>query len=83
MWDHLVNDLANWLSQTVTHIPFRRMIADYLLGQGSKCMTECAPNLPHLSLAGSHDKLGWNNFVEGRISSQYLMAVGLPCALKG
>ena len=76
MWKHSVAEMSDWLARTVTDIPFRYMITEYLQHQGSKLMTECSPSLPHLqNLATQHDRLGWDNFVEGRISRHYLTTV--------
>ena len=78
MWTHSVSEMSNWLARTVANIPFRYMITEYLQNQGSKQMMECSQALPHLQfLAAHHNRLGWDNFVEGRISSHYLTVVKL------
>ena len=73
MWEYSVAEMSDWLARTVTDIPFRYMISTYLLSQGSKQMIECSQRVPHLQdIARHHDRLGWDNFVEGRISTHYL-----------
>jgi hypothetical protein len=76
MWEYSVSEISDWLARTVTDIPFRYMISNYLLSQGSKQMMECSQGMPHLQdLARHHNQLGWDNFVEGHISSYYLTAI--------
>ena len=50
------------------------MVRDYLLAQDTKRMVDCVPtHAPELlALAEIQDRLGWDNFVEGRISKLFL-----------
>jgi len=49
-----------------------RMIKLYIQGQGEKTMSSICRRAQYEDLAAVHDYLGWDNFVEGRISSCYL-----------
>ena len=70
-------DLASWLTVTVRNISFEEMIQEYLLGLSQKLMSECVgmTNSTLQVLAATHDWLGWDNFVEGRICKMYLSVV--------
>lgn len=53
------------------------LIRDYLLGHDNKSWIECVRGRasPFVTLAETQDRLGWDNFVEGRISKVLLQAV--------
>ena len=53
------------------------MLDKYLLARGEKTMQEClrVRSTKHQMLADMHNKLGWDNFVEGRICKTYLQLV--------
>jgi hypothetical protein len=77
MLEHTVDELRTWMATTPTNPHLHNMIARYLLAQDSKPMVACvASHSPMLqSLAEVQDKLGWDNFVEGRISTCFVEAV--------
>ena len=60
-------------SPVLTH-----MIGQYLEARNSKTMSEILLEVEHdpietqVLLAEDHDKLGWQNFIEGQISKRYL-----------
>ena len=55
-----------------------RMIGEYLTARNSRTMSEILLEVEHdpietqVLLTEDHDKLGWHNFIEGRISKRYL-----------
>ena len=53
------------------------MIRDYLLGQDNKTMKECTKSYQTqlITLAELQDRLGWDCFVEGRISRVFLQVI--------
>lgn len=67
-----VADLRMWLERRNTDAALIDMIEEYLLAQGEKLMVECSPPPRYLLLAKTHDRLGWDNFLEGRFSVLYL-----------
>ena len=77
MLEYTVDEMATWMSSTKVDQHLQSMITSYLLAQNTKTMLECLRG--HLStlraLAEVHDRLGWDNFVEGRISTLFLEAV--------
>ena len=76
MWEHSVSELVDWLSSTLTDFTLRDMLSEYLLAQDTKPMVEClhVHSTFHHALAKAHDKLGWDNFVEGRVATIYVEA---------
>jgi len=74
MWKHSVNKLILWFSSSCHDLVLCDMLQEYLLSQGSKTMLDClhVMSTRHQVLAEVHDKLGWDNFVEGRICTMYL-----------
>ena len=77
MIEYSIAEMSKWMAATHTDTHLHLMITRYLLGQSSTSMTYClrghAPVL--CTLAAVQDRLGWDNFVEGRISSVFLEAV--------
>ena len=69
-----VKDLVDWLYEKDTHAQLVGMIEDYLLAQDGKTMLQCCRRRRYEVLARTHDKLGWDNFLEGRISKLFLEA---------
>jgi len=63
-----------WLSARDIDPDLIAMIDEYLMAQGSKSMMDCSPPACYTALARAHDRLGWDNFVEGRICTAYLDA---------
>ena len=53
------------------------LVEAYLLAQGTKTMAECIAysNSQYALLAEVQDRLGWDSFVEGRISTLFLETV--------
>jgi len=77
MLEHTVDELATWMASTRVDPHLRTMITRYLLAQDTKTMKECLSGHSSIlrTLAEVHDRLGWDNFVEGRISLLFLEAV--------
>ncbi len=74
---NLVNHLAQWMAGTGVGGSMVTIIRDYLLAQDTRTMASCAPaNEPTLiTIATAQDILGWDSFVEGRITTTFLAAV--------
>ena len=78
MLGHSVDDITSWMAKTRMEVPFTATVRAYLLGQDSCTMKEClaAGSSTILSAAvESQDQLGWDCFVEGRISKVFLEVV--------
>jgi predicted RNA-binding Zn-ribbon protein involved in translation (DUF1610 family) len=77
MLKHSVKELDDWMITTPVDAHLRTMINRFLLAQDSKTMKECVSGQSTIlhTLAEVHDRLGWDNFVEGRISVLFLEAV--------
>ena len=77
MLEHTVDELATWMASTQVDPHLRAIITHYLLTQDTKTMKECLSGHSSIlrTLAEVHDRLGWDNFVEGRISTTFLEAV--------
>ena len=72
-----IDNLELWLSDAGTDVIIADMIVCYLKGMGRISMTDILHryhdgNQAYLQLATYHDKLGWDNFVEGRILVLYV-----------
>ena len=69
-----VTELDKWMASTHTNPHFRSMIRKYLLAQSSSTMVDCLNH--HDPLLHTHasvqDRLGWDNFIEGRICTVFL-----------
>ena len=80
LWTRSVRDLTEWVAETTSHLHLRDMLSSYLLARDGACMTDFAPAWDEelTRLAEQHDLIGWDNFVEGRISAAYLEVVA-PC----
>ena len=64
-----VESLHSWLRDPHTHPSLATMIHSYISHQGSRPMADFAPCDPVLQrLASSQDVLGWDNFMEGKLS---------------
>ena len=72
-----VDDLVRWMSTTPVEHKLEWMIERYLLAQDILAWSDCLRgHSPLLSaLAEAQDKLGWDNFVAGRISRMFLEVV--------
>ena len=72
-----VRQLSAWLGDTMADPAMIDMIKTYLLAQGTKTMSECLPitSTDLELLAASQDKLGWDSFLEGRISKLFLQVM--------
>ena len=66
LWESIDNILTH-LEKANAPIPLIEMIEAYLLAQGSQILESCnESNAPRYTmLARSHDRLGWDNFIEG------------------
>ena len=76
MFRHSVDELTRWMLSTKMEAGLAYLVRDYLLARGGKQMSQCLPDRAskwHL-LATQHDKLGWDNFLEGQICVLYLKA---------
>ena len=74
MLAYSVGELTSWLCKCRTHSALVRMLEKYLLGQDQLTMADCCTDPLFAELARVHDLLGWDNFLEGRISKGYLDA---------
>ena len=77
-----VGDLVKWMESTRVDVALIRLVRDYLLARGSLTMVQTLNDnrSPLTLLARSHDKLGWRNFLEGRVCSLLVetAALSLP-----
>ena len=72
-----VRELVSWLNTTLGDRRMSTTIETYLRSHGALGMTDCLHgSCPYLALAAAAtDRLGFNNFVEGRISQHWLSVV--------
>ena len=74
LYDSLVAGVADWLRMNDTDPCMLRLIEAYLKGKGrtrmSDLVTPLTPPKYHL-LAETQDRLGWQNFIEGRFALYY------------
>ena len=77
MLKHTVDELGDWMARTKVSSHLRYMVVHYLLAQSSRTMKSCLHSTSGLlhTLAVVQDRLGWDNFVEGRISKVFLEVV--------
>ena len=76
MFVETVNDLEKWLRVQRTGHELTQLITSYLLARGRKTLRSLLPsNSPFILLARFHDGLGWDNFLEGRISSLWVASI--------
>ena len=73
-WRRSADTIAAWIATATSNLPLRDMVHEYLLARDSKTMSDCLHIDDHdlQLLASIHDRLGWDNFVEGRICSMYI-----------
>jgi len=78
-----VKDLCLWLEKTLGERHISETIKMYLFARGETLMVDCVhgvnPDL--MAVAGESDRLGWDSFLEGRITSLWLSMV-LPMLCK-
>ena len=67
-----VEDLSEWLYLMDTEEDMIEMVVEYLLAQGEKTMAECTHSRRLELLAKTHDYLGYDILVEGRICSLFV-----------
>ncbi len=66
-----VDDFSYWMEENDTDPYLQYIIEEYLLGHGEFDMYDIIDGQPdHIEFAEIHDILGWDNFVEGRISKR-------------
>jgi hypothetical protein len=78
-----VEDLSDWMDENDTDPILQHLIEEYLLGRGVLQMADIIDaEQEYIDFATIHDDLGWDNFVEGRISkslvhlqTQYLSTI--------
>ena len=78
MWRTLVQELVLWVGATTPDLVLCDIIERFLTGQGKVAMTDCLElntSETQKILAHIHDKLGWNDFVEGRTCKFFLEVV--------
>ena len=77
MLRYSVDDLARWMRSTKADPHLCHMTSKYLMAQSSKNMISCMWSTSPLlhTLATVQDCLGWDNFVEGRISMVFLEVI--------
>ena len=70
MFDTTVTSLVQWMTATTGHPLLVQAIRTYLTNRGKLSMMQICATSPTLqSFATDHDKLGWENFMTGRICS--------------
>ena len=75
MLKQTVKDLTGWFEEMDTDEELASAVRSYLLAQGTKTMEECLEDSPqHRELVWCHDRLGWDNFVEGKLPVEYIKA---------
>lgn len=68
MFDETVSDLIQWMKSRQGHPTLTQAIQVYLKNRGKLRMTTICQDWPTLHpLAQDHDRLGWDNFIIGRI----------------
>ena len=73
MFAESVRELGDWLRTQRTGQELTQLITSYLLARGCKTLHSLLPpNSPFTLLARFHDRLGWDNFLEGRICSLWV-----------
>lgn len=73
MFQESVDTLVRWAEANRTDPELLELIKDYLLGRDLVPMSELTGSASKFSrLAMCHDKLGWDNFLEGRICVLFL-----------
>ena len=73
MFAESVKELETWLQAQRTGHELTGMITSYLLARGGKTLSSLiSPSSPFSLLARFHDRLGWDNFLEGRISTLWV-----------
>ena len=77
MFQISVQEVFDWMSKTIRRSDIALAISTYLLGRGLVKLVDCIDNgdAPLLALARSTDLLGWDCFIEGRISRDWIPAV--------
>ena len=78
MWHTSVQDLASWTGATTSDLVLCDIIQRYLMGQGEVTMMDCLEanaSGSHEMVAGTHNKLAWDNFVGGIICRFFLEVV--------
>ena len=82
MFNITVKDLCEWLEKTLRERYISETVKMYLLARGETLMIDCVhgvnPDL--MEVARKSDRLGWDSFLEGRITSSWLPMV-LPMLL--
>ena len=73
MFHKSVGDIVEWLRSVRTGTTVVRMIQEYLKGRGTvKMQSSVGKTSEYQLVAKFHDRLGWDNFVEGRLCSIWL-----------
>ena len=80
LYHNSVNDLVRWMKKEQTHPTIVLLVRGYLNARGTTTMVEVWTSAGGrrddaqlgYQIAVAHDKLGWTNFVEGRISKKYV-----------
>ena len=75
MWHKSIKELVAWIGVTISDLVLCNILEGCLLSQGETMMMEYpgsnASNT-YKMFAWTHDELGWNNFVEGNSSWEWL-----------
>ena len=69
-----VRSLTTWMTDTGAHVMLIDMVEEYLLAQDTKQIVDClhVDNASYRLLAESTDRLRWDSFLEGHISTVWL-----------
>jgi hypothetical protein len=74
----LVGELISWLIETLGKHSVASMVEMYLLARGEAKMSSCVhgANVDLVTLSVQTDRLGWDSFLEGCLSSHWLTVAG-------
>jgi hypothetical protein len=69
-----VDEVARWMNESKTHPDLVYVITEYIQGRGEASCVKCARGLPTViwEYAISQDKIGWDNFIMGMVSTRLL-----------
>ena len=77
MFRTLVSKLTGWMIHTLGKNSIASTVEEYLLRRGRATMESCQHGTDNifLSVCTKSDRLGWDSFVEGRITTHWLLVV--------
>ena len=77
MFSLSVQEVSTWMDKTLRRPDLSLAVSTYLLGRGLVTMEDCIPSSEGLvlDLVQTTDRLGWDCFLEGRISRAWTPVV--------